>query len=430
MDKTPWGEASTILSMSDLAIPDGWTTAMPGSWGLAILALVQYAKITGNSEILAQAKQLWDFYYADASARLAPTWIPENPKHRPIIYYRSLYSHALAGLMLDASNSTYKTWAENVIQKAFIEEQDLNPASANYGGLPFGLEEDGWAYALLLKLFQITGTRRYQTLAHQIFSAIEANLGYTTDTKSTWPPQPASCTAHLPSVMTLNPDGSCSSVYANHPQYVFRSSEMLYGFILGSTFEGTDSPLLYDSPIMLAAVTNLWKMTEDQGSGKLSVNTRYNYPDDTTGQSNSETQPLGMLALAIWKQQMWNRTIGVYVEKVTGATVTSLVYETIGGNLTVGLKGPNSESATAKFYYRDGAPSVEFTQGSGSGVYDANTKMYTVSVTLNSSGVAVFKIRHPTQPTGPNIAIIAAVTGGVSAVVVGIVIVARKRVKK
>jgi len=203
---------------------------------------------------------------------------------------------------------------------------------------------------------------------------------------------------------------------------------MLYGFILGSIFEGTDSPLLYDKPIMLATVTNLWKMSVDQGSGKISVNTRY--PSDLTGQANSETQPLGMLALAIWKQQMWNRTVGVYVEKITGATVTSLVYETTGGNLTVNLKGPNSGSATAVFYYRDGAPSVEFSQGSGSGSYNPTTKMYTVSVILNASGVAIFKIKHPTQPTGPDIAIIAAITGGVSAVVVGIIIVARKRVKK
>ena len=427
MEKTPWGEASAILALDDLTIPDGWTLSIPGSWGIVVLALAQYAKLTGNSEILARAKQLWNFYYADASQRLTPTWIPENPKHRPIIYYRSLYTHTLTGLLLDSSNSTYRTWAESVIQKAIIEEQDKNPGSANYGGLPFGLEEDGWAYALLLKMFQVTGNRNHQTIAHEILNAITANLGYTADTLGSWPPQPASCTAHLPSVITLNPDGSCSAVYSNHPQYIFRASEMLYGFILGSTFEGTDSPLLYDKPIMLATVTNLWKMSVDQGSGKMSVNTRY--ADDLTGQANSETQPLGMLALAIWKQQMWNRTIGVYAEKITGATVTSLVYETTGGNLTVSLKGPNSGSASAKFYYRDGAPSVEFTQGSGSGVYDSNTKMFTVSVTLNASGIAVFKIAHPTQPTGPDIAIIAVTVGAASAVVVGVIVVARKRVK-
>ena len=424
MEKTPWGYADKALALNDLNIPDGWTLSMPGSWGPTLYALAEYAVLTGNSEVLDRAEDFWNFYYDDVSQRLAPTWIPENPKHRPVVYYRSLYPHALTGLILDPSNSTYLLWAQNVTQKAIFEEQDLNPGSANYGGLPLGLEEDGWAYALLMKLYQITGQRNYQTVAYQIRNAITANLGWTTD--ATWPPQPASATAHLPSVITLNPDGSASSVYSNHPQNIFRSSEMTYGFILGSTFEGTDSPLMYDSPLLLGTVTNLWKMTVDQGSGKLSVNVRY--PDDVTGQSNSETQPLGMLALAIWKQAMYNRTVGVYVEKVGSATLRNLVYQTTGGNLTVTLKGVDSGSATAILYYRDGAPTVIFSSGSGSGVYDGATKLYTVSATLNSTGFAVFKVVHPTQPTGPDIAIIAA-AGGVASIIAAVIYVTRKKVK-
>ena len=425
MDKTDWSSAPAILNQNDLVIPDGWTLAMPGSWGLILLALAQYGQLTHDQQILTRAKALWNFYKNDVDYRLAPTWIPENPSHAPVLYFRSAYTFALAGLILDSSNSTYLTEAENMAQVTVLQKLDVNPASANYGGLPYALEENGWAYALLLKLYFVTGQRSYQTAAHGILSAIKTNQGFTADTKTSWPNTVSSCTQFLPSVYVANTDGSCSSAFSNHPQNVFRASEMTYGFILGSTFEGTGSLFLYNNTAVLSAVSNIWKMSYSQSVG-IAIDARY--ASDLTGQSNTETQPVGMLGLAIWKQLTFNHTVGVYVEKVTGATLTGLTYNTNGGNMTITLQGPSSGgSATVKVYSRDVQPTVAFITGSGTPSWSA--PFLTVTVTLTGSGAGKFIIINPNNPVGPNLPLIIGAVGAVSAVVVGVIYVTRKKVQ-
>ena len=436
-DKTDYYMASSLFGINENALPDGVVPTLAASWGLVTLGVVEYYLATGDVQALTLAKQLWSYQYNDAKQRLAPTWVPENPEHYPSVYFRALYPHALAGLLLDSTNSTYKGWAQNVTQVAIYKHLDLNVGSPNYGGFAFGLdmEENAWAYALLMKQYQLYSDTKARDVAHGLRDAIKANTGYTDQAVCTsWPQGSSSYNQFLPSVYQVdrlwNP-----YTWANHPQSVFRPSEMLIGLILGAEYEGSASQLIYDKAISLATVSMLWKMQTPLNSG-FAVDVRY---WDLSCNSNSETQPDGMVALALWKASMWNLTQTVYLNRVYKASVSSLVYSTTDGTLTVGLTSiPSATGANISLYYpysyRNGTwPTLRVDFSNSTTITDAvtlysqTTKMLNLRLSFPVSGVLTITIRQSQQPTGSNLALIAVGVGAVSAIVAGVIIVSRSK---
>jgi hypothetical protein len=437
-DKIDYYMAPSLFSIDENSLPDGMVWSLAASWGIVTLGVVEYYLATGDRDALTLAEQLWSYQYNDAKQRLAPTWIPENPEHFPSVYFRALYAQALAGLLLDSNNATYKGWAENVTEIAIYQQLDLNLGSPSYGGFAYGLdtEENAWAYALLMKEFQLYSDRSAQTRGHSLRDVIKSNIGFTDQSVCTsWPLGSSSYNQFLPSVYLVDRLGN-PYTWANHPQSVFRPSEMLIGLILGAEYEGSDGASLYDMPVNLATVSMLWKMQTPLNSG-FAVDARY---WDPSCNSNSETQPDGMLALALWKARMWNLTQQVYLNRIYKTSLTSISYSKSNGDLRLTLQSTASATgANITLYYpnsyQDGThPTLGVWFSNGTNIanavayYSTTSKMLSLRLTFPTSGSLTIEISQTQQPVGPPLAIIAGV-GAVVAVAAGVIHAARKQMQ-
>ena len=249
--------------------------SMPASWGISVYALAEYAQATGDQAVMEYAKKLWNYYYEDVKERIFS------------VYFRSLYPHALAGLILDPKNSTYLDWARNVSDAIMNLWQNMNSSSPAYGSLvnknyKQALEEHGWAYALLTAMHKATGESIYRERANLIKNSIKYS--------NEW--------SNL-KVYLLDYDGKPYVEAAGNPLHLFRATEMMYALAI--------SGVPYNDPLMLTAVSMIWRFTRETPRG-LSISL------DPPPESNTETQPMSAAAFGVWKALMQRAARGAYIQ--------------------------------------------------------------------------------------------------------------------
>ncbi|MDG6999136.1 MAG: hypothetical protein JRN15_08490, partial [Nitrososphaerota archaeon] len=322
--KTLWNEPSVLLyAFQHVALTKpGVDISMPGSWGIDAYGLATWGTQSDNQTVLSFAKELWNSEYQDVIQRLHPAFETYNPSQQPVIYYRSLYSFGLAGLVLYPHNSTVYSLAQQ-IELYGIRDQ------LNQYGLPFGLEEDGWAVNFLYTLYnQTASTPGNQTVRAQYAADISAiTNGFQTNTAlsqiqslSSWNITSSSYNDYTPSVWNLNASGAPNpGVYCNHPNIVFRCGEMSYGVLSKAGLDGL--PNYWNSPFALTSFSLIQMMTNPQPTG-LSVDVRY---ADNSGNSNTETDPVSVLGLLSWMNAMRAATPGgTFISSVSGAEISSM----------------------------------------------------------------------------------------------------------
>ena len=315
-DKFQMDRYDTLLSlMENIEDYENYDISMSASWGLVVYALAKYAKIMEDPSAENLAKQLWESYYQEVF------WQPTYGSPRiDRIYYRSLYTHALAGLILDPNNSTFLSYARLIADK-IMEWQIMDPSNPAYGRARVGLEENGWAYALLRKLYMLTGNSTYNERAALILRSIKMISDY-----------------DGLKIYNINEHtgGICSE--SSDTYGVFRSGEMLYALMEGGA--------KWNEPAALHAVSLIWKFTKQIDSG-FSVTV-----DPVSGHSNTETQPLCFLGLHAWTRAMAEATAGVHVKYLRDAVMTSAQWRTISGipgkQLEISLNGHGT--ATLEIY--------------------------------------------------------------------------------
>ena len=339
LSKSMWTEPKWLLTsvLPYVLSHPGVDAAMPGSWGLDSLGFTEWALSSGSASAMTFAKQLWNSQYQDVEQRLHPPATSYNPAQQPEIYYRSLYTFGAAGLLLYPGNTTAITMAENIAQYAIDNQM-------NSHGLPFGLEEDGWAVFLLDLLTAQTGLSHYASDASTIRASIQYNTNYVPYTASTWPAYSTSNTEFTPSVWNLNSTGGVNA-WSNHPQIVFRSGEMEVGFLTDSR-DGS----AWQSPAVLTAYTLIEEMSNSQTSG-LAVDVRYTYlgngHQDYSGNSNTETQAVTIVGLLAIMEAMQTQT-GLYVSSIRSGGIGTASWTSDGQHdfLNLGLTTQGATKAT------------------------------------------------------------------------------------
>ena len=337
--KALWTEPAWLLTsvLPYVLSHPGTDAAIPGSWGIDVLSMAGYAVQTGNATALAFAKALWNSDYKDVIQRLHPAATSYNPTRQPEIYYRSLFTFGAAGLILYPGNSTVIGMAENIAQYAIDNQM------TKYG-LPFGLEEDGWACLLLNLLTVETGLSHYEADATTIENSILYDTAYVPHTPTTWPAYSTSNTQFTPSIWNLNSTGGVNA-WSNHPQNVFRSGEMMTGF-LGNYLGVPDfqQQSAWENPAVLTAFTLIQEMSNSQTSG-LAVDARYS--TDTSGNSNTETQPVTVVGLLAFMKAMQAQT-GLYVSSIRDGGLGSASWTSNGYHnfLNLGLTTSGTTKAT------------------------------------------------------------------------------------
>ncbi|MEM1581268.1 MAG: hypothetical protein QXK89_01980, partial [Candidatus Bathyarchaeia archaeon] len=312
LDKFQMDRYEALLSlMENIEAYKNYDISMSASWGIVIYALAKYAKTMEDPAAEELAKRLWEAYQQEVFYQ--PTYAPPRIDR---IYYRSLYTHALAGLILDPNNSTFLSYARLIANKV-IEWQIMDPSNPAYGRARVGLEENGWAYALLRKLYMLTGNATYNERAKLILESIKMISDY-----------------DKLQIYNINEHtgGICSE--SSDTLGVFRSGEMLYALMEGGAS--------WDNPIALHAVSLIWKFTRSIERG-LSVAV-----DPISGHSNTETQPLCYIGLRSWMRAIAESTAGVHIKSLYGATITSIVWRNVPGipgkQLEIRLNGRGSAS--------------------------------------------------------------------------------------
>lgn len=441
MQKTSYYMASALFGIDEQALPDGTVMEMSASTGLVALGLAEYYLRTNRPDVLELTKGVWAFLYNDARQRLSPpSWIPQSASERITgAYYRSTLTHAIAGLLLDPKDTTYRGWAREVTEKLIYRFIDTDSSSAIYGGFTndqVDAEEYGYAYALLMLQYRLYGDKRAHDIANGLLNGLKVNSGYTDETPPrTWPLVSSSPIRFLPSVYLTLRNGTAFN-WINIASQVWRLGEMNIGLMLGAMFDGSGDEVAYDEPQALAAVDLVWKAQASQGPDEFSVYAGYNW--DTTFSSNTETQPAGMMALALWKAHMWNMTRTVYVNRVYRASLASVYYSTTDATLYLVLNSVSSlTGATVSLYYPYSyqilnMPTlrVEFSNGTiiGDAVsfYSQTTRMLTLGLTFPAGGQLTIIIRQIQVPVGLVVALASAVT----AAIIAIILVRRKKMKR
>lgn len=312
MDKFQMDRYENLLSlMENIEDYGNYDISMSASWGIVIYALAKYARSMEDPSVEDLARQLWEAYRQEVSYQ--PTHAPPRIDR---IYYRSLYTHALAGLVLDPNNSTFSSYARLIAEKV-MEWQIMDQNNPAYGRARVSLEENGWAYALLRKLYMLTGNTTYDERAALILRSIKTISEY-----------------DRLQIYNINEHtgGVCSESSDNLG--VFRSGEMLYALMEGA------AP--WNNTTALHAASLIWKFTRRMDKG-LSVAV-----DPASGHSNTETQPLCYIGLRSWMRAMAEPTAGVHIKILRGATITSIAWRNLPGTpgkqLEMRLNGCGSTS--------------------------------------------------------------------------------------
>ena len=378
LDKFQMDRYEVLLDlMENIENYRNYDISMSASWGIVIYALAKYAKSMEDPSAEKLARQLWNAYYQEVFYQ--PTYAPPRIDR---IYYRSLYTHALAGLVLDPHNSTFLSYARLIADK-IMEWQIMDPSNPAYGRARVGLEENGWAYALLRKLYMLTGNSTYNERAELILRSIKMISDY--DELKLYN-------------INEHTGGICSE--SSDTDGVFRSGEMLYALIEGG--------LSWSNPVALHAASLIWKFTRNLESGfSIAV-------DPASGHSNTETQPLCYIGLRSWARAMAEATAGVHIKYLYGATITSAAWRTVSGvpgkQLEIRLEG--SGDAVLEIYAGHwNAPNMVTVDGKAAEwayVYSTNTlsirvplgSEHTVMITWAenpttiSYPITLFRVRH------------------------------------
>lgn len=375
--KTDWTEPGALLYafLNRALTTPGVDISMPGTWGFDTYGLTMLGQQTNNATVLNFAKELWNSQYQDVIQRLHPAQSVYNPSQQPVIYYRALYLFGLAGLMLYPNNATVLNLDEQIATYAIADQ-------LNSFGLPFGLEEDGWAVGLLGSLYSVTSNTVYLTDMQDITSQFFTNSTYVSHTASTWPPFPPAYDLSTPTVWNLNQTGGVNA-YCNHPNIVFRCGELTNGLMLA---EDDTSLSYWNSPAALTSASLIWEASNPQPSG-LSVDVRYS--SDTSGNSNTETQPVTLLGLIQWMKTMQSAT-GTFIANLRGAGISSIQYNTIQptkyDSLVIGLSVPTGKTANITINYAGRGGPPEFV--SDNGLLLSNYVLNTTSQDIILNGVA------------------------------------------
>jgi hypothetical protein len=374
--KTLWTEPSVLLNVflnHVVGATNGIDMSYAGTWGFDTYGLATWGLASNNQTVLNFAKQLWNSQYQDASQRLHPTNEPYNPTSQPVIYYRSLYLFTIAGLLLYPDNSTVQTWANNVVTYAITDQM-------NSYGLPFGLEENGWAVNLLSTLYANGFTtpaeqQIYNQDIQDIVSNVGTNLNFEAQTPSSWPLYPTNYLTNTPSLWNFNATGAVNA-YCNHPQNVFRCGE--FSFAIDTAYHSDPLGTLsyfYDTNGSLVSMSNFWGMSYlenltspaspcSQSSGGecgYSIDVRY---ADNSGNSNTETDPVSLLGMIAWMENMQSAT-GTYISNLHGAGLTSINFHTGSiSELIIGLSVPTGNTANITVNLEDVVSSPQYKPGS------------------------------------------------------------------
>ncbi|HZW57476.1 MAG TPA: hypothetical protein VFF30_14405 [Nitrososphaerales archaeon] len=396
MAKTLWTEPKALLYafQNDALTKSGVDISMPGSWGIDSYALASWGDKTGNSTVTKFAKALWNSEYQDVIQRLHPSATTYNPTSQPEIYYRSLYSFGLAGLILYPENSTTLNLAQQITLYGITDQ--LTPY-----GLPFGLEEDGWAVAMLYQLSNTTQVLNgvgqpanvlatYSNDISSILQGFQSNDTYNkAQTLSSWNLTSSSNIDYLPSIWNLNSSGLPNpGVYCNHPNIVFRCGESSFGILADAGLFGL--PNYWNQPSMMTSYSLIHLATDNQPTG-LAVDVRY---ADNSGNSNTETDPVCVLGLLAWENAMAKESLGgAYLSSLQGAEITSITqlpsYNTYYSAFVISLNLPPGKTANMTFNVGTNGPPDIVTDNSSPVAYTYNSTTGDVILKNVASTIAI-----------------------------------------
>jgi len=253
---------NTVISQIEAGVIENIDVGMPPAYGLIPYAYALHWKLTNNSKARELAIESWNFYYSDLSNRMIQSKI----------YFKSMIAIALAGLMLDPNNSTYRNFAIQTVN-FLLQAQDMDPTSVTYGRLMYpicGLDEHGWYSMLLGRMYELTGNHTYYDRRRILHNALKADGNYFT--LETY-------------VLNQNGERDRENGYAKDRNTIFRAGELLYGCLYGGESLGSAK---WNDPFMLSSASLIFKFSELTDNGTA------------IGCANTETQPACIIGYLAW----------------------------------------------------------------------------------------------------------------------------------